>query len=404
MAHARSQRVGRQIPAARAVVVRSSQPRFSGRNELGVTVTHRELVGTVTNAGVTGFALTAESSAYPGYDLSPGCGTLFPWLSTIARNFEKYQFKNLKFEFIASSPSTYSGRFYAAIDYDWNDPIATSKASLMCNRTCVEGSLWEPLTLSADVKAMHDDIPFKYVMTGTRVEAEPRTTFGGFMMCAFDTSTTNVVFDLWVSYTVELRTPQLPVGEKVDTFSTAPVENLANVVPNVGTGYARALNLAQRTVGALRVVAPGVGAVPPLTIPFGGASITPTSVVQVLDVADGILSLLTNVSENGVAPVTLIPKTDDKFVKFRAFDALGADLGVVDSGQSGYGAATNFVGPKSVTDMSAGGKSVVAGLDLPLDILKSKLPSVAYLAPYLHALAGIGAGTIAAGLKFRSEL
>lgn len=384
--------------------MRSSQPRFSGRNELGVTVSHRELVGTVTNAGVTGFALTPESSAYPGYDLSPGCGTLFPWLSSIARNFEKYQFKNLKFEFIASSPSTYSGRFYAAIDYDWNDPIATSKASLMCNRTCVEGSLWEPLTLVADVKAMHDDIPFKYVMTGTRVEAEPRTTFGGFLMCAFDTTTTNVVFDLWVSYTVELRTPQLPVGEKIDTFSTAAPESFTNVAPNVGTGFARTLNLAQRTVGALKVVATGVGNVPSLTVPFGGASMAPTSVIQLLDVADGVLSLLANVTENGVAPVTLLPKTDDKFVKFRVFDALGADLGVVDSGQSGYGAATNFVGPKSVSELSVVGKSVVAGIDLPLDILRAKLPSAAYLAPYIQSLTGIGAGIIAAGIKFRSEL
>lgn len=369
-----------------------------------MTVSHRELVGTVTNAGVTGFALTPESSAYPGYDLSPGCGTLFPWLSTIARNFEKYQFKNLKFEFIASSPSTYSGRFYAAIDYDWNDPIATSKASLMCNRTCIEGSLWEPLTLVADVKAMHDDIPFKYVMSGTRVEAEPRTTFGGFLMCAFDTTTTNVVFDLWVSYTVEFRTPQLPAGEKIDTFSTAVPESFTNVAPNVGTGFARTLNLAQRTVGALKVLQTGVGNVPSLTIPFGGASMSPTSVVQVLDVPDGILSVMANVTENGVAPVTLLPKTDDKFVKFRVFDALGADLGVVDSGQSGYGAATNFVGPKSVSEMSVVGKSVVAGIDLPLDILRTKLPSAAYLAPYIQSLTGIGAGVIAAGLKFRSEL
>lgn len=51
----------------------------------------------------------------------------FPWLSSLAQNFEYYHFNNLNFEFVSNLPTTSKGLVYAAIDYNAADlPIVSS--------------------------------------------------------------------------------------------------------------------------------------------------------------------------------------------------------------------------------------------------------------------------------------
>lgn len=150
-----------------------------------------------------------QSSAIPGWDINPSNFQLFPWLSAIARGFEKYRFHRLSFKFVASNPTTAQGRFYAAVDYDYNDAPATSLSTLMSNETAASGSVWNDVTLTCNMRTMFAGAAYKYVGDTSRfAESEPRTTYGGYLMAAVSGTSSVLTWDLVVSYDVEFISPQ----------------------------------------------------------------------------------------------------------------------------------------------------------------------------------------------------
>lgn len=94
------------------------------RNHGTIEFAHREFIGDLTSS------VEFVNTAYP---INPGNSTLFPWLSTIARNFEQYQMLGLIFEFKTMSATavgttnTGLGTVIMATDYDVLDSKYTNK-------------------------------------------------------------------------------------------------------------------------------------------------------------------------------------------------------------------------------------------------------------------------------------
>jgi len=198
---------GNDAPLARSGALRNTPPRISSSGNT-FTISRREFVGTATNGASTSYVLSALSSSVPGYDLNPGTATMFPWLSTIAYSFERYRFQKLSISFVPSQSATTAGRYYAAVDFDWDDTVASSKLMLMGNANAVEAPMWQPTTMVVSPQSLMRDMPFKYVISpGRDVAIEPRTTFGGYLMVGFDTPTANCLIDIWVDYTVTFENP-----------------------------------------------------------------------------------------------------------------------------------------------------------------------------------------------------
>lgn len=378
----------KDAPLAVGVVRQTSRPSITTR-KTAVVVRHKELVGTVSNGATTGYALTSISAGTPGYDINPACSTLFPWLSSIAINFERYSFRKLSFDFIPGQSASTAGRFYAAVDYDYDDPTAGSKAQLMGNITAVESPVWLESSLQCIPAELHRDMPHKYVSSVSRQNfIEPRTAYGGFLMVAFDTPTTNLVIDVWVSYEVELELPVVELNLIVDGTSasaqaTADVCGLGGGAIRWGLPY-----MAPISSGGCRSVQAGVGLNPALDV--GTLVGTPTLATYAYDLfsalRSGHLDLLYKFSVTGTTPATLFA-TNIVGPALAMFSSAGTYLG------NAVTSAIVTEGASPVQSVSTASALVNTLATISLTQLFTTYPLGRYLVPLLASTGALGAGT-----------
>lgn len=380
------------VPLARSVVASTIPPRINGKD--GIFISRKEFVGTATNGAITGFSLTPLSKAIPGYDFNPSIKSLFPWLSTVAASYERFRFRKLEFHFIPSQSASTAGRFYAAVDYDYDDAPSTTKATMMGNHTAVEAPVWQECHLKCDPACLNRDMPFKFVTCTTRgLAVENRTSYSGFLMLGFDTTVANLLMDIWVSYEVELVTPVLDeaivqdvslssaVWKAVTDLTTADTINTTGAVP-IATGIVPS--------GPVVPVNPGVGGVPNLTIPGNTkALITALDILATRGVGSLLLQILLN--ESAATPYTVLGASVQGV--WSAFDYLGNFLGNVS-------AAKRVIGPSTV----AGGATLAGAVSdtntIDLSAFAASYPTARYLAPWISAVGALGAGNIAAGFQW----
>lgn len=96
----------------------------------GIRVQYREYLGEVRVNATTVGAFNIDT-----YRLQPGNSRTFPWVSTIAGQYEEYQFNGLVFHF-KSTASDFStavnmGSVIMATQYDANDPIFANKQEML---------------------------------------------------------------------------------------------------------------------------------------------------------------------------------------------------------------------------------------------------------------------------------
>lgn len=192
-------------------------PKLVGKS-FGLSVTHSELVSIVEapilNDVTADWEVQVESRV-----LNPGVSGLFPWLSRIARNYEKFQFDHLRFEYRPSCPTTTSGVYTMCIDYDAEDvhenltDALEIRSSFMSHPDSVQGSIWSPCSLTVPTNRLRS-IGERYVIEDeTRSSSNIRLEgVGKVLWAAVDRPTTGGGEwrgDLYVSYTVRLIGPQL---------------------------------------------------------------------------------------------------------------------------------------------------------------------------------------------------
>lgn len=358
-------------------------------------VQHTETVSAITNGLTTTFCVVPQSLAQPGLDFNPGCVQLFPWLSALAVNFEKYHFNSLSFELVPSSPATVPGRVYMAIDYDYNDNPSVSKVQLTANRSCVSGSVWQSLMLRADSKAMHSDMPQKYTSISSRPNfIDPRTAYCGFLLIAVESTTTNVNFDLRVTYDVSLYLPQLESNALKDGTLIAPAA-VADVTTAVGTGFAGLPAPLPNATLTGKFVVPGSGTVPLLDFQYLGGPMSASSALDIRDVRSSVVSFVCKAGVTGKAPADLL---NDGLLGFlRGFDSDGRDLGILPA------TCTDMMGGVDApTDISLPGAVMRVVMNLYTTASQSVWPTLRYVFPVLTSAAALGSG--ASGYGIKSEL
>lgn len=388
-------------PVALNAKVKSSPPKINGSDR--IVIKRREFVGSVSNGATTGFALTPASLTTPGYDINPSISTMFPWLSNIAVCYERYRFTSLVFTFVPSQPTTTAGRFYAAVDYDYDDAIATSKAQLMGNLSAVEVPVWQECKLACDPAALNRELPYRYVNSTSRTAfVESRTTFAGFLMCAYDTSVANCIMDLWCEYSIELVTPvyDSPASQ---TWG-GPVTATTAVVSACGTSWLGfpAPYWLSMPPGPIKLVDSSVPTFPVINVSHGG---TTKVAPRALDVSGalgrGWLETLINVIADGTAPSSLLSAAVTMVSDWYAYDANALFMGSV--------AASPTVFTPSVSSNCEGcepGKSLVNGstvsqkASINLDLLYRTFPTIRYLVPLITSVANITNGSTGFGFEY----
>lgn len=87
--------------------------------------------------------------------INPRNPLLFPRLSAIAAAFEQYSIAKLQFHYVPQSSSARDGSMLHYIDYDPADPAAVRDVDILANKTKDSVALWQPSTLTADVRDIH---------------------------------------------------------------------------------------------------------------------------------------------------------------------------------------------------------------------------------------------------------
>lgn len=187
------------------VLFNSAQvPKFSTTSATNV-IAHREYVSDIYGTS----AFTNRS-----YDINPSNVDLFPWLSSLAHNYQQYklhgfivEFKPLITDFVTSGAP---GVIIMATNYDVNDPPYASKQAMENSEFAVSVKPTCSLIHGVECDPAQTNVPIKYVRSPTSNLDNPLYDWGKLQIATQGNPAGQLIGELWVSYLVEFYKPTLP--------------------------------------------------------------------------------------------------------------------------------------------------------------------------------------------------
>lgn len=181
-------------------------PKFDKDGSRGTRICEREYLGDIFSGGT----LVNGSSTFDlrGFALNPGVATTFPWLASIAQQYEAYKPNGIIFEFKSTS-SAFNGTSQAlgtvicATDYDPTDAYYINKTQMEAADYSDSTSAYKSMMhgIECEPKERGDNV--LYVRAGG-IPANDNLRFydlGIFQIATQGMSATNVnLGELWVSY------------------------------------------------------------------------------------------------------------------------------------------------------------------------------------------------------------
>jgi len=193
-------------------------PTFT-KNARRITVAHREFIQDLT--GSTSFAISA-------FACNPGNPVAFPWLSSVAQNFQQYRFKGLIFEYQSASAdalnstNTALGTVVMATNYNaaranFSSKIEMESSEFSC-RTKPSDSLMHPIECAMN----ESPLEHLYIRTGPVPSGQDQRLydFANFQLATQGMQAAATIGELWVTYEVELLKPRLAASAGY----SAPIE------------------------------------------------------------------------------------------------------------------------------------------------------------------------------------
>jgi hypothetical protein len=190
------------VPAAFATTQRTSKPKIVRQGNNSVRIIHRELVGTVI--GSTAFTVAA---AIP---LNPGLPSSYPWLSTQAVGWEKYEFMSQRLRTYTRTGSNVPGSEIIAVDYDAADSAPGSESIVAAFHGTVEDAPWKDIVLTMDPTELKGRRFLRYGALGPNLDIKTYDVGTGYI-CTVDGTAVNWG-KTWIEYDVVLYNQQLPAG------------------------------------------------------------------------------------------------------------------------------------------------------------------------------------------------
>jgi len=180
-------------------------PQFSSGRQTNI-VCHREYLTDIV--GTSGF----DVKKYP---VNPGISTTFPWLSTLAQNYQEYRIHGIIFEFRSLITDFVTGGapgvIVMATNYNADAPLFSSKQEMENSEYAVATKPTLSLIHGLECAANQTVLPEKYVRTGSVPSGQDLRMYDlGNVQVATQGNPTQLLGELWVSYCVEFYKPRLP--------------------------------------------------------------------------------------------------------------------------------------------------------------------------------------------------
>lgn len=212
-----------------------------------VMISHKEYIGDLFAPSV------GTTFANQTYKVNPGIESTFPWLAQVAQNYVEYKIHQLIFtykstvaDFAAASGQV--GQIIAVTQYDANQPPMIDKRQMMeydASQSCKTSS---NLVMGVECDpAKNAGSAGKFIRTTPLDQGKDLNTYdvGTFNLAVHDTPATyanQVLGEVWVSYTIELRKPKVFTGRGLgiqrDVF-TSPVWNGKTVLDQSNIGISK---------------------------------------------------------------------------------------------------------------------------------------------------------------------
>jgi len=181
--------------------------------EGGTIIRHREYLGPIVTSDVAGkFKLQS-------FPLNPAQQSTFPWLSSIAQNYEEYKPNGVCFEFrstasdaIASSTNLALGQVMMCTQYDPTDPLFNSDVELLNYTWAQSGKVSDNVQHFVECDPKQSPLSHLYTRAGANSsDTDLRfSDFGTFSIATSGLQGTSVqVGQLWVTYEFILYKPKI---------------------------------------------------------------------------------------------------------------------------------------------------------------------------------------------------
>lgn len=194
------------VPVAYTQVKRTAKPSVTHARNGDCRIVHREYVRDVL--GSVAFSVLA-------FAINPGKSNVFPWLCTIANNYESYRFNYLRLVYETEASTTSTGTVMLAIDYDANDPDPIEKTDIMAYRGAVRTAPWQRMVYSS----LPEELTKRksYYVTSVVQPVDRAGNFadkllydiGTLFIATIGQASGATIGELYVEYDVSLMTPQM---------------------------------------------------------------------------------------------------------------------------------------------------------------------------------------------------
>lgn len=190
-------------------------------------------------------ASTAYQLLFQG-EINPADAGVFPWLSGVARRYEKYIPHYLAFKFRTSVGSGTNGSVFTVVEYEASDNAPVNKTTFLNQKGAVRSAPWQNHAFLSDPKDLKQRSQY-YVNTGsltigglsalnpiggsgvgagTKANDDDRLDdVGKIFVASQGAPASTTLGELWIEYDIELLTPQLgnePNGCTFFVNSTSP--------------------------------------------------------------------------------------------------------------------------------------------------------------------------------------
>ena len=143
-------------------------------------------------------------------EFNPGLSTMFPWLSGVAQNFEKYKVRKLHFVYETSQSTFVPGMVMMAPEFNVSDSLPTSKAELLEYAYATRAPVWQNFKLTLNSEAVMNFKDYYIRVNELSVENDKKLYDPLYLIIATDAVSTDISYagELWIEYEIELLYPQ----------------------------------------------------------------------------------------------------------------------------------------------------------------------------------------------------
>jgi len=250
-----SQTVRQKVPSVLPVAINKPM-----RNTMGSSKPFR-----VSNTEfVVNVSPTSATFAAVGYSINPALVGVFPWLSSIAANFETYVFRKLCFHYRPVVGTGSNGSVYMAIDVNVQDRNPSTKSMMMSFSDAQSCACWSPLEMTYPVDRLKN-MERKFTRSGVVAGADMKTYDVCKLYVATEGTAAATQGEIYVSYIIDLYVPQMnlsldQLSGEFTTSTPSVAQPLLNAVSSVLTTLTKIVidNVTDPTKSRIYFPAPGV--------------------------------------------------------------------------------------------------------------------------------------------------